>query len=251
MLVILLSALAGCVKAPGIAPTAERRKEELLRVISRSNERLETMRGRGRIAVSTGKRTYSGNFSLLYVNPGKLRIDIYGPFGLKLLSMSATGDTATAFLPAANLAFLSHASTPGVGGLGDALSADDLRELATATVHIPEELSLEEVQLKSEDGLAAIIFQRSGYTNMVSINQGKHMIVARDIYDDTGRLLLSCDYGRFKSRRGALRPHVIKIREEQSGNRLEMVYEHQSLNTRIEDAELNLIIPEDARIIKN
>jgi len=251
VLAILLLALMGCARAPRLAPTAERRKEELLRVISRSNERLKSMRGRGRIAVSTGKRTYSGDFSLLYVNPGKLRIDIHGPFGLQLLSVSATGDTVTAFLPIVDLAYQSPASTPGVGGLGDVLTANDLKELVTGTVRIPEELSLEEVQLKSEGRLATLVFERSGHRNAVSINMEKRTIVARNIYDDTGRILLSCDYGRFKSRRRVLRPYVVKIREGETGNRLEVVYEHQNLNVRIRDEEFRLVIPESAKIIKD
>lgn len=250
-LAILLLAFVGCVRGPRVAPSIKRRKEDLLQGISRSHERLESLRGRGRIAVSTGRRTYSGNFSLRYKNPRRLRIDIYGPFGIQFLSVSVFGDSVLALLPNANLAFISHSSTPGVGGFGDIVTADQLKELLTATVSLPEDPGAEEIKCKFEDKLATVTFSKSGYTNMLTVNPRTNALLEREIYDSAGKILLRCYYRRFKLLKGRSRPHVVKIHEEQSGNRLEMVYEKQSLNTAIEDSEFHLNIPEDAEVIKN
>ena len=251
VLAILLLALVGCVRGPRVAPSIKRRKQDLLQGISRSRERLASLRGRGRIAVSAGRRTYSGNFSLQYKSPGRLRIDIYGPFGLQFLSVTVLEDSVLALLPSEDLALISHPSTPGVGGFGDIVTADQLKELLTATASLPEGPGAEKIKCDFEDRLATVVFSRSGYTHKLIANQATNAVLEREIRDRAGKILLRCYYRRFKSLKGQSRPYVVKIHEEQSGNRLEMVFEEQSLNARIEDSEFHLDIPDDAEVIKN
>jgi len=250
-LAFLLLAFLGCVRGPRVAPSIKRRKEDLLQGISRSHERLGSLRGRGRIAVSTGKKTYSGNFSLRYKNPGKLRIDIYGPFGLQLLSVSVFDDSVLALLPSANLAFISHLSMPGVGGLGDVVTGDQFKELVTATVSLPGGPGAEEIKCNFKDKVATVIFSKSGYTNKLIVNPRTNAMLEREIYDDAGKILLTCYYRRFKSLKGWSRPYVVKIHEEETGKGLEMVYEEQNLNAKIENSEFQLNIPVGVEVIKN
>ncbi len=250
-LAILLLTVTGCTSRPKVAPTIERRKEDLLRGISRSNERLKSLRGRGRIAVSTGDRTYSGNFSLLYSSPEKLRIDVHGPFGIQLLSVTSVGDSVLAVMPMADIALVSRASSPGVGGLGEVVTARDLMELATATVSVADTIRPDRVTLERKSGFDVLIYEESGYTKRITVNARTGATVARSTHDMANRSVLECDYGRFKLTEGILRPYVVKIREVESGNRLEMVYEHQSLNRRLDDREFYLEIPRGVEIIQD
>jgi outer membrane lipoprotein-sorting protein len=250
-LAILLLGVTGCTSRYKVAPTIERRKEDLLRGISRSNERLRSLRGRGRIAVSTGGRTYSGNFSLLYRSPEKLRIDVNGPFGIQLLSVTSVEDSVLAVMPLADIAYVSRASSPGVGGLGEVVTAGDLMELATATVTVAGTLLPEKVSLEHNDGSDVLVYEDSGYTKRITVNARTGATVARSTHDKADRLVLQCDYGRFKLTEGMLRPYVVKIREVESDNRLEMVYEHQSLNGRMDDREFHLEIPRGVEIIQD
>lgn len=251
VLAILLLALMGCASKPRIAPTVEGRKEDLLKGLNRSWERLRSMRGRGRIAVSADDRTYSGNFSLLYRNPAELRIDVNGPFGIQLLAVSAVGDSVLAILPAADLAFVSRVSTPGLGAIGDVVTADKLRELATGTVGILRGLEACDVMLKEKDQYDVLVFKDSGYTNEIALNRKTGTIVERDFYDDTGKLVLHCEYGRFKLTRGVLRPYVVMMREGLTSDGLEMIYEHQSLNGRVKESEFHLEIPKGIEVIED
>lgn len=250
-LAILLLALVGCVRGPRVAPSIKRRKEDLLQGISRSHERLESLRGRGRIAVSTGKKTYSGDFSLWYKKPGKLRIDIRGPFGLQLLCVSISDDSVLVILPSENLALISHTSASGVGGFGDVMTADQLKELITATASLPQGPGPIEIKCNFEDKLATVTFGKSGRTNILLMNPRTNAMLERRIYDDAGRILLRCYYRRFRLLKGYSRPYVAKIHEEESGNRLEIVYQEQNLNAKVEDSEFQLDIPEGTEIIRN
>ena len=250
-LAILLLAIAGCASRPRIAPTVERRKEDLLQGLSRSHERLRNMRGRGRIAVSTGGRTYSGNFSLIYRNPASLRMDIHGPFGVQFLAVSAVNDSVLAVLPFAAIAFVTRGSTPGVGGLGDIVTADMLREFATATVSVADELEPDMVVLEHRDGGEILVFEESGLVNEIALDPRTGAILARYIYGEESKLILSCEYTRYKLTGGVLRPYVINVSENGTGNSLEMVYEHQSLNGRVRDRDFDLLIPKGIEVIQD
>lgn len=251
VLAILLLAFAGCASRPGIPPTVERRKEELLKGLNRSYERLTNMRGRGRIAVSTGGETYSGNFSLLYKNPDKLKIDIHGPLGIKFLALSVVEDSVLAVLPFTGIAYVSSSSTPGVGGLGEAVTADKLTEFVTATVSAAHGLDPNRVEYEHNDQSEVLVFEESGLVNKIAMNPKTGVMLTRDIYGENDRLLLSCEYARFKLTGRVLRPYMVTMREGGTDNSLEMVYEHQSLNGRVRDRDFDLSIPMGIEVIQD
>jgi outer membrane lipoprotein-sorting protein len=251
VLAILLLAAAGCTSRPLIAPTAERRREDLLQGLSRSHDRLRSMRGRGRIAVSTGGKTYSGNFSLIYRKPASLRLDVYGPFGIHFVSISAVDDSVLALVPLAAVAFVTRGSTAGVGGLGDIVTADMLREFATATLSAAGRLDPDRVTLEQGEGDETLVFEDSGLVNRIALNPKTGAMLARYIHEQGGKLLLSCEYSRFKLTGRVLRPYVITVSENGTDNRLEMVYEHQSLNSRVRDRDFDLLIPKGFEVIQD
>jgi outer membrane lipoprotein-sorting protein len=250
-LAIIILVLAGCVKGPQVAPPIERTKEDLLQSINRSHERLKSIGGKGKVAVSAGKETYKGDFNLLYQNPRKLKLDMYGPFGLHMLALSEVEDTLLVFLPTVNVAFSSTASKVGVEGLMDVVTVNELRELLAGTMSLPENIPPDEVLLKPKDKLVSLIFDADGYTNEVVLNPRTEVMVARDIYDKAGNLLLQCSYSRFKAVDKIPRPYLIEISETKSGNHLELQYESQSLNMETKDTDFHLDIPEGIGIIQN
>jgi len=153
-------------------------------------------------------------------------------------SVSAVNDSVLAVLPFAAIAFVTRGSTPGVGGLGDIVTADMLREFATATVSVADELEPDMVVLEHRDGGEILVFEESGLVNEIALDPRTGAILARYIYGEESKLILSCEYTRYKLTGGVLRPYVINVSENGTGNSLEMVYEHQSLNGRVRDRDL-------------
>jgi outer membrane lipoprotein-sorting protein len=146
--IIVTAGLAACAAPPRVARERNLRADEVFALVAERNRAISTLRGDGSITIESPERSNNGGFDLNLRKPDSVRVELSGPFGIKVGTLMLAREHFIFYNALDNKAFIGEPDGETLGAmfnltmrfdeilkaftgeLGDAAATDSLERFA-------------------------------------------------------------------------------------------------------------------------
>ncbi len=218
--------------------------EVFQRVIERNNA-VRTLQSSGNISVDSPELSNSGAFQLSLKKPDSLLLDIRGPFGIHVGTLSLTKSSFQFYSALENQAIVgSPDSSSLLSILHVALPVEQILDAFTGAFPIVTD-SLIRFSKTDEEYLMA--FHRNGKTIEYRVDADSYIITDYLVKDAEDKVLYKAEASRITTGSEVSTPSVLKISFPDDGRSISLVYRKVEIN---EDVDCSFALPEHVKVIR-
>ena len=239
----------GCTvwKTRPVIPMEERSAARVLAIINANAEKLDHLKGRGRMTLEMSGRSMTLDAHIIMNRPDTLYIRLEALFGLDVGWLFVDKERYTLFNAMQNT-YASGAIDSLPGGALPGFEVDVSHFLGSLT-GLESARNMHDLQMsRDEDGLAV--------EGLTALGRQKHwmdrsrgVVVRSESYDSTGAVLLQAAYERFSRINGVQVPRTIRLKRPPENQSITIFYQQLQINEALSAKDFKLKIPANARRI--
>ncbi|MBI3193926.1 MAG: DUF4292 domain-containing protein [Ignavibacteriae bacterium] len=219
--------------------------EEVFQRVMERNNLIHTLQSNGNISVDSPELSNSGTFRLSLKKPDSLLLEIRGPFGIHVGTLSLTKTTFQFYSALENQVVIgSPDSSSLLSILHVALPVEQILDAFTGAFPIVVD-SLIRFSITDEEYLMA--FQRKGKTIEYRIDAESYIITDYLVKDVEDKVLYKAEASRITAGSDVSTPSVLKISFPDDGRSISLVYKKVNIN---EDVDCSFTLPEQVKVIR-
>ena len=249
LLFFSIVALSGCASTKeGHRPPANLSPDEVIEAVNRHTRGITTFQANGSISVESPSLSSSGSFDLWLKKPDSLRVDVKGPFGIRIASALFTHDRYVFYNSFKNEVIEGNVNSGEMPSFMDIqLNPKDIIDtFCGARGFFREEVSPD--SFSAGDGSYLLQFHHKGGTTRYTVDDAMLYISGIEHVDSAGAVWSEehFDFGRNDD--GTVIPQAIRLIQDKLESSVALTYETVHLNLPINDMELR--VPPDARRVR-
>ncbi len=251
LLLIILSILSAC------APTKTIEKEKLIspdRLVVKleaNRRKIKSFVGSGVINVQNKELKAKSNFEVNLKKTDSLRVDFFGPFGIELAQAVVSSNGFLFYDVINNKVYKGNLKEDVLQKILKVnLSFNDVIDALTGSVNLTDKLRREPDKFDYENN-----FYKLTYIDSINSIEKVFLVKADDfsisesiVQNFKGEKLLEAKFSNFKIFDNVPIPYEIKINDFRNNQQLKI--EYRNINVNKELPNLNIEIPDDAKILE-
>jgi len=240
----------GCIPSKTVQQERIISADRLIKRLEANRRKIKTFSGYGSISIKTADINATSSFQVEIKRPDSVKVSFFGPFGI---------DLATAVITQKNFQFYDAINNNFYKGKmsSDAMKQvmkinitfEELMDVLTGCVNMTDKLRNEPNLYESQED-----FYKLTYNDSLSSKASVYLIRQRDlgiteynVNDFMGKNLLSAQYSDFREIEETPIPFMINVNEVSNNQKIKL--EYRSIEVNEEIGNLNIDIPNDAKII--
>jgi outer membrane lipoprotein-sorting protein len=243
---VILMQCAPTLQRPAVSLN-ETQWQVIPRVLENNFNKLETLKGQGKLIVETVDVSYNANAQIIFKNPDSVLIKVEAIFGIDVGSLFADRNAFKVYVPSHNTCYWGKSESIAKNQLiAFSMNYDRLIQSVTG--------------LNKADAISKGILRRVGETLILYGKENSNLIkywidpqlgvvTKSETRDSQNRLLLSEEYSRFVKTNGVVVPKTIRIKRPIEKESFTLFYETIRANPKVQAKDFVIRVPKNAHKI--
>jgi outer membrane lipoprotein-sorting protein len=242
--------LDGCIPSKEVQQERIISADRLIKRLEANRRKIKTYSGYGSVTIKTSDMDAKSSFQVEIKRPDSVKVSFFGPFGVDLASALITQNNFQ-FYDAINNTYYKGKLKSGAMKqvMKIDVSFDELLDILTGSVNMTDRLKETPTAYESQDENYNLVYNDStiSKTSQYTIRQKDLSITNFAVRDFSGKSLINAGYSDFHEAENMQVPYKIDVNEVSSNQKIKL--EYRSIDVNKEIGNLNIDIPNDAKII--
>ncbi|MCH7827159.1 MAG: DUF4292 domain-containing protein [Bacteroidetes bacterium] len=251
IVIILFIGASGCAPAHIVREKASLSAERLIKKLEANRRKILNFEGTGTLIVNSNQLNTSASFKVTLIKPDSISLLIMGPFSIELAQILVTKDDFKFYDVLHNTLFIGETNERILKDIFRInLPFSELMDAFIGAVNLTKHLYKEPNTYTVIDDLYKLTYTDSSQ-NLISnytIDMNKLGIVDYKLIDQTGDIILSGQYSKFKMIENVAVPFEIDVRNRRENQQVKIHYKKVVTNSK--DISISFYIPDDAKILR-
>jgi outer membrane lipoprotein-sorting protein len=240
----------GCIPSKPVQQERIISADRLIKRLEANRRKIKTFSGYGSITIKTADIDAKSTFQVEIKRPDSVKVSFFGPFGIDLASALITQNNFQ-FYDAINNTYYKGKMKSDVMKqvMKINISFEELMDVLTGSVNMTDKLRNEPNAYESQDENYRLEYKDSSAakSSIYMIRQNDLGITEYDVNDFNGKNLINAKYSDFHEIEFTPIPFKIDVNEILNNQKIKLEYRSIDMNKEI--GNLNIEIPNDAKII--
>jgi outer membrane lipoprotein-sorting protein len=241
----------GCIPSKPVQQERIISADRLIKRLEANRRKIKTFSGYGSISIKTADIDAKSTFQVEIKRPDSVKVSFFGPFGI---------DLATAIITQKDFQFYDAINNNYYKGkmrseamkqvMKINISFEELMDVLTGSVNMTDKLRNEPNIYESQEDFYKLTYNDSSASkaSVYLIRQKDLGITEYSVNDFKGKNMLSASYSDFRDIEETPIPYIINVIEILNNQKIKL--EYRSIDVNKEIGNLNIDIPNDAKIIE-
>lgn len=250
-IIILLLVASGCTPKQIVREKASLSAERLIKKLEANRRKILSFEGTGTLVVNSNQLNTSASFKVTLIKPDSISLSIMGPFGIELAQTLVTKNDFKFYDVLRNTLYVGETNEYILQDIFRInLPFSDLMDAFIGSVNLTEHLYKEPTKYTVIDDLYKLIYVDSSKKMITdyTIDMNKLGIVDYKLLDQTGDVILSGQYSKFKMIENVAVPFEIDIQNRKENQQVKIHY--KKIVTNSKNISISFNIPDDATILR-
>ncbi len=250
-IIILLLVASGCTPKQIVREKASLSAERLIKKLEANRRKILSFEGTGTLVVNSNQLNTSASFKVTLIKPDSISLSIMGPFGIELAQTLVTKNDFKFYDVLRNTLYVGETNEYILQDIFRInLPFSDLMDAFIGSVNLTEHLYKEPTKYTVIDDLYKLMYVDSSKKMITdyTIDMNKLGIVDYKLLDQTGDVILSGQYSKFKMIENVAVPFEIDIQNRKENQQVKIHY--KKIVTNSKNISISFNIPDDATILR-
>ncbi|HED08591.1 MAG TPA: DUF4292 domain-containing protein [Ignavibacteria bacterium] len=250
-IIILLLGASGCTPKQIVREKASLSAERLIKKLEANRRKILSFEGTGTLVVNSNQLNTSASFKVTLIKPDSISLSIMGPFGIELAQTLVTKNDFKFYDVLRNTLYVGETNEYILQDIFRInLPFSDLMDAFIGSVNLTEHLYKEPTKYTVIDDLYKLMYVDSSKKMITdyTIDMNKLGIVDYKLLDQTGDVILSGQYSKFKMIENVAVPFEIDIQNRKENQQVKIHY--KKIVTNSKNISISFNIPDDATILR-
>ena len=244
--VVVIVVVSGCSTTATAVKSHTLTVQEVVQMVHHRDEQIKTLKGEGNITFESPEESHSGSFEVFVKKPDSLRLEIKGPFGIHIGTLTLSEKEYLYYDWRNNIARRGSASgAPFSSLIRLALHADEIiRAFTGEFLRAGAEDSLQTFLI--QDDLYVLRYRTDLETREYRIDSDAMSVASYRLLDSAGKANLISTASRFDDRGAAIMPQLLRVIDPRQRRSITIAYSDITLNKPV---QCSFVPPREAEII--
>lgn len=251
LMIILLDSivLGGCTRNlhPAQAPVLQHSAQTVITTLRQRSAAFRSMRASAKIKVETGNERHGFSSAILFSDPDRLRIDVFGPFGILGAVVTVIEEDVKIYIPRENALIETNIDSEKLTQiLGSEMVFSDLMSLMDGGLKfLQNEILTSEIRVDGSQYLLTAVVENGTYFYWLdpeTLNPSEiHFL------DVTNSLVFRLFLENYHQVYTSSYPQHITIERPREDQKMDIKYIEQEINTTLKNTDFEFKIPENVQ----
>ncbi len=250
-ILLLLLNVSGCAPTEILKERSSLSSERLINKLEANRRKILKFEGTGTLKVNSNQLNTSASFKVTLIKPDSISLMIMGPFGIELAQTLVTKDDFKFYDVLHNTLFIGETNEHVLRDIFRInLPFSDLMDAFIGSVNLTKHLYKEPNTYSELDDVYKLTYLDSlqNLTTNYTIDMNKLGIIDYKLVGNTGEIILSGQYSKFKMIENVAVPFKINVQNRRENQQVKINY--KKIETNSNDISINFNIPDDAKILR-
>jgi len=250
-IIILLLGASGCAPTQIVREKASLSSERLIKKLEANRRKILNFEGTGTLIVNSNQLNTSASFKVTLIKPDSISLLIMGPFGIELAQTLVTKDDFKFYDVLRNTLFIGETNEYVLQNIFRInLPFSDLMDAFIGSVNLTKHLYKEPNKYTIIDDLYKLTYVDSSQKLITdyTIDMNKLGIVDYKLFEQTGDIILTGQYSKFKMIQNVAVPFEIDVQNRRENQQVKIHYKKVVTNSN--NISISFNIPDDAKILR-